>query len=318
VLADLAKRRARAQRQYERIADPALLMVALVFIASWVCLLIPAPEFQWRWLAREAFWVTWVMLVGDYFSRALLSHNPLRYIARNPLGLLAALIPPMRIFYLVRAFNTLHRGGTRLVGQAGIIGGAAFFLSIVIGSALALHYEYGHPNATITTYGDAIWWAFETTSTVGYGDFVPVTIRGRMVAVGLMIVGVGLASLVAGTLAGVFLRPRDASPWGAAQGPIAGGQPSTGRDRAGGTGGPGRDSDGADPDDEIHAFGIVRALRPVTAPVEHDLHARLAAIEEALARLEARRHPADVEAAAPGPAPGPSPASSQRGDPAPG
>jgi voltage-gated potassium channel len=46
-----------------------------------------------------------------------------------------------------------------------------------------------------------VWWAFETISTVGYGDFTPVTEVGRLVAVGLMIGGIATLGIVTATLA---------------------------------------------------------------------------------------------------------------------
>lgn len=53
----------------------------------------------------------------------------------------------------------------------------------------------------ITTFGDALWWAMVTVTTVGYGDYYPVTPTGRAVAVGLMIGGIALSGVVTATLA---------------------------------------------------------------------------------------------------------------------
>jgi voltage-gated potassium channel len=52
------------------------------------------------------------------------------------------------------------------------------------------------PGATITTFRDDIWWAIVTTTTVGYGDYTPVTAEGRVIATVVMIVGVGLIGTV--------------------------------------------------------------------------------------------------------------------------
>ncbi len=46
----------------------------------------------------------------------------------------------------------------------------------------------------ITMAGDAFWWAFSTVTSVGYGDFYPVTLEGRLVAAVLMTAGVALFS----------------------------------------------------------------------------------------------------------------------------
>ena len=51
---------------------------------------------------------------------------------------------------------------------------------------------------------DALWWAFVTSTTVGYGDISPSTGAGRIVAVILMLMGIGLVSMLTGTIATYF------------------------------------------------------------------------------------------------------------------
>src|SRR5439155_23258967 len=58
----------------------------------------------------------------------------------------------------------------------------------------------------IHSFGDALWWAVATVSTVGYGDRVPATAGGRGVAVVLMLVGIGLFGLLAASLASFFVE----------------------------------------------------------------------------------------------------------------
>jgi hypothetical protein len=69
-------------------------------------------------------------------------------------------------------------------------------------AALAvLDAERSSPDANISDFGDAIWWAVTTMTTVGYGDHYPVTAAGRLVAFGLMIGGIALLGTVTVTLA---------------------------------------------------------------------------------------------------------------------
>ena len=75
------------------------------------------------------------------------------------------------------------------------------------GSLAVLSVEISAPGANITTASDAIWWAFVTITTVGYGDQYPVSSMGRIIGVLVMTAGVGLFGTLSGFLANMFLAP---------------------------------------------------------------------------------------------------------------
>jgi voltage-gated potassium channel len=52
---------------------------------------------------------------------------------------------------------------------------------------------------------DGVWWAVSTMTTVGYGDEFPVTVAGRLLAMGLMIIGIGFIAVLTGAVAERFL-----------------------------------------------------------------------------------------------------------------
>jgi voltage-gated potassium channel len=84
-------------------------------------------------------------------------------------------------------------------------------VAVVFASAFFMwRVEYDAPDATITTFRAAMWWAIVTTTTVGYGDYTPVTQAGRAIAAVVMIVGIGLIGTVSATVAAWFVtRPGD-------------------------------------------------------------------------------------------------------------
>ncbi|MFG1492045.1 potassium channel family protein [Halobacteriovorax sp. ZH4_bin.1] len=77
-------------------------------------------------------------------------------------------------------------------------------LGVVIFAFAFLHLEKG-ANPKVVELGDAIWWAFTTITTVGYGDITPVTLWGRVIAIVLMIFGTGLFATYTAIFANVML-----------------------------------------------------------------------------------------------------------------
>jgi voltage-gated potassium channel len=79
------------------------------------------------------------------------------------------------------------------------------FIVLATGTILVLQFESSSPDANITTGGDALWWAFVTLTTVGYGDQYPVTLLGRVTGVGVMAAGIGVIGALASILASILV-----------------------------------------------------------------------------------------------------------------
>ena len=86
-------------------------------------------------------------------------------------------------------------------------------LVLTVASVLVLQFESKSPDANITSGGDALWYSLVTITTVGYGDFYPVTAAGRITASFIMFMGVGiigaLASILASMLVGSSASPEE-------------------------------------------------------------------------------------------------------------
>jgi len=85
--------------------------------------------------------------------------------------------------------------------------GFVVILVLTLGSILVLQFESKSPTANILTSQEALWWSIVTVATVGYGDYYPVTLNGRLVGVAIIIVGVGMFGVLASYLAKSFLSP---------------------------------------------------------------------------------------------------------------
>lgn len=112
----------------------------------------------------------------------------------------------LRVLRGVKAARVLARAIVRRRSESTIL--AATLLSVLlvtVGAIGVLHFEREEGN--IKTPEDAVWWAMATVTTVGYGDRYPVTTEGRMVAVMLMIGGVGMFGILSGFIAAWFLAP---------------------------------------------------------------------------------------------------------------
>ncbi len=112
------------------------------------------------------------------------------------------MLRPLRLLRLVTILAILQRSaGTAFRGRVLVYVAGAGSLLVFTAALAALDAERGVPHAHIETFPQAVWWAFETISTVGYGDYTPVTDVGRLVAVGLMIGGIATLGIVTATLA---------------------------------------------------------------------------------------------------------------------
>ncbi len=108
--------------------------------------------------------------------------------------------------FLTRAVEALlDRGGRSLHLRAA--GGALIVLVFVmlIGSWAVIAAEQHARSANLTTYPRALWWSVETATTVGYGDFYPVTLWGRIVGAVMMVVGITTYGIVTAALATWFV-----------------------------------------------------------------------------------------------------------------
>jgi voltage-gated potassium channel len=152
----------------------------LVFAAELVTYLVIVPD-RWRWLRTHPLEVVIVVLTPPFLPSSLQAIRALR---------LLRLVRLLRLAQLGRQFFSLQ--GLRYMALLAVLtalgGGAAF---------AAVEDEH-------STW-DGVWWAVTTMTTVGYGDLSPKTPEGRLIAIVVMLVGIGFIAVLTGAVAQRFL-----------------------------------------------------------------------------------------------------------------
>ncbi len=116
----------------------------------------------------------------------------------------------MRIVRVLRGLKSARALTHFVVGrrtESAVLASMLVVLLLIVAGSIAI-LEFEVPGGgNIATAEDAMWWAISTLTTVGYGDRVPITSEGRIVAVFLMAAGVGVFGTLSGAMASWFLSP---------------------------------------------------------------------------------------------------------------
>lgn len=190
---------------WERRSEWPLTAIALAFLAVYAWEVITGLRGAARAGTELAMDVMWAVFIADYLVRLALAPQRGRWFVRHLFDLAVVALPvlrPLRLVRLIALIGVLHRGaGMALRGRITAYTAGGVTLLVLVSSLAVLDAERGAPGTPIHTYGEAVWWALATITTVGYGDLAPVTAVGRWAAVLLMIGGVALAGVVTATLA---------------------------------------------------------------------------------------------------------------------
>ena len=225
-----------------------ILVLTVLSLAVMVVMLLPISDATYNLLSVYDNLICVIFLIdfflnmrgaakkSDYFIRQrgwldLLGSIPSLGLLTN-VGKLAGLLRLARLSRLARIMRLL-RGESKKALVKDILENRsryATFLTLLltiivltVASVLVLQFESLSPDANIKSGGDALWYAIVTITTVGYGDFYPVTTAGRITATFIMFMGVGiigaLASILASLLVGGSSAPEEEEAPGAAPAP---------------------------------------------------------------------------------------------------
>jgi voltage-gated potassium channel len=153
--------------------------------------------------------LTWIGFALDLVITWTLDDHPATFAREHALGILAVLVPAFRALMAFYVFVRLARGRQRLQSRVQLYALYLTILVVIFGAALVLSAERPYPGATIQTYGEAVWWAAVTVTTVGYGDYTPVSPAGRMIATLMLVNGVVVISVITASISSRFVSSPD-------------------------------------------------------------------------------------------------------------
>lgn len=192
------------QQRWQKLLEWPLALAALAFLAAYSWQVIGDLTGPDAVVAEAVVWATWVLFLIDYVVNLWLAPERFRWFRTHLLDLAIVVLPmlrPLRLLRLGTILAVLQRtAGAAFRGRVIMYVTGASLLLVWVAALAVLDAERGH-DGSIQTLGQGIWWAFVTITTVGYGDYFPVTPTGQLVAVGVMIGGITLIGVVTATLA---------------------------------------------------------------------------------------------------------------------
>ncbi|MEN9714446.1 MAG: hypothetical protein RLZZ164_1110 [Actinomycetota bacterium] len=201
-----------AVRRWERVSTIPLAVLALVYLGLYAFEVLGHGE---KLMIADAIFVSdaiWALFIVDFAARFILHDQKTLFLKRNVIELVGLILPFFRAFRMFRviiAIGFLTRVTQSLQARINIYLGLILPLLIFTCSLGVYEAEHNAAGANITNFGDAIWWAFVTITTIGYGDYYPITFEGRAIAVLLMLSGIALVSVLTVSFASWFLDRLD-------------------------------------------------------------------------------------------------------------
>jgi voltage-gated potassium channel len=193
----------------ERWTEAPMLLLSVLFLVSVVVPEVSDIPADWEDTLELLGWTIWGAFAVELAVKIALAPRRRHYLASHWVDVLTLCVPFLRPLRLLRvAMLTArfwHRSKIILRQHTwafiSITSGA-----VLLGSAVGVYAFERGADGSIKSFADAIWWSTTTMTTVGYGDVYPVTFGGRVIAVVLMIAGIGLFTVATARIASFFVE----------------------------------------------------------------------------------------------------------------
>jgi voltage-gated potassium channel len=189
----------------------------LALLTLWL-VLVPPWDF-----GHDVQDIWWTIRIGlsvvygiDLAICSVLARRHVHYVFTHPLVLASVVFPPVRVIFSFRLVRSMFRRGhlVRFLVAAALL--------VLNGAILVYVLERHAPHSNIHTLGESVWFSLVTVTTVGYGDYTPVTPAGRVTACFIMATGLITLAVITAQVASSFVaqapersqrgRPANAAP----------------------------------------------------------------------------------------------------------
>ena len=200
-------------KQWQNQMAKPTLVFSLIYTISFIypVYVYPSPLIIQE-ICRWTNHIVWAIFLLDYLVMFKLAPNKKKFVSTHIFELILVALPFVRMLRPLRAIVFIGQAGFRsrrqLLKNIWWVVSVASLLMIIIMGAAILDIERNISNSNIKTPSDAIWWAFITITTVGYGDKYPVSNEGRLVAGFLIVFGVVMLATITGALAAWILSQK--------------------------------------------------------------------------------------------------------------
>jgi voltage-gated potassium channel len=191
--------------------DEVLTALAVVYLAafSYPAFVHPVPQ-QVQNILDSIQWVVYGVFAIDVVVGLAVSKNRKLYLRTHPLEVLSVALPVLRPLRLLRLITVGSLVIQRVaVGRQFAILVKVFLFSVLVAYIAAVQItivERQIEGSNIKSFGDGLWWALTTVTTVGYGDRYPTSTEGRAIAFALMLVGISLMGVITASVAAWFVK----------------------------------------------------------------------------------------------------------------